>query len=157
MAKLGIAKGMRKVLFERGYNVSDNRIWTKKRLARLMCVQPDFEAQKTLLELLIEKRNHIALFLPRFHCELNQIEQYWMHGKQEYKDRNMFLEPVSKFEANVDECLNKIDEQLAHRCAKHARKYLNAYAKGNTTQQAVELVKKMAKQQSKHRGAPELQ
>ena len=95
----------------------------------------------------------IAQFLPKFHCELNQIEQYWMHGKREYKDRNMMVESTEKFGQNVDICLNKIDKTLAHKCAKHARKYLNAYYDNKSTREAVELVKQMAKVHKRHRDA----
>ena len=133
MTHHGIAKGMRRVLSERGYDVSDTKKWTKKPLMKLMQLQPDFKNQKPELQLLIEKLGHKVMFLPRFHCELNQIEQYWMHGKREYKDQNFMVESTSQFEKNVDICLNKIDEKLAHKIAKHARKYLNAYHDNKST------------------------
>jgi transposase len=34
------------------------------------------------LQVLIEKRGHICLFLPKFHCELNPIEMVWAQIKR---------------------------------------------------------------------------
>jgi hypothetical protein len=40
--------------------------------------QPDFVAQKSQLQEYIESRGHLCDFYPKFHCELNFIEQYWV-------------------------------------------------------------------------------
>lgn len=48
----------------------------------LMAIQPDFLQQKGLLQEAIEKRGHMVLFYPKFHCELNFIEYYWGAAKQ---------------------------------------------------------------------------
>jgi hypothetical protein len=39
--------------------------------------QTDFIAQKPALFELVEAHGHIAFFYPKFHCELNFIEQCW--------------------------------------------------------------------------------
>ena len=46
-----------------------------------LAVQPDFKAQKSILNEAIDKRNHICDFLPKFHCELAPIENYWGYAK----------------------------------------------------------------------------
>ena len=48
---------------------------------RLLLVQPDFLAQKSRLQEEIEKRGHLCLFFPKFHCELNWIEYRWGRAK----------------------------------------------------------------------------
>ena len=44
---------------------------------RLLFLQPDFLDQKPLLQEFIERRHHLCDFYPKYHCELNFIEQYW--------------------------------------------------------------------------------
>lgn len=52
----------------------------------LMAIQPDLQAQKGLLQEAIEKRGHIAIFYPKFHCELNFVEYYWGSAKRYTRD-----------------------------------------------------------------------
>ena len=40
--------------------------------------QPDFVSQKSELQELIEQHGHLCDFYPKYHCELNFIEQYWV-------------------------------------------------------------------------------
>jgi hypothetical protein len=42
----------------------------------ILFLQPDFMVQKSQLEELIKSRGHICDFYPKYHCELNFIEQY---------------------------------------------------------------------------------
>ena len=63
--------------------------------ARLLAVQPDFAAECSALQHVVEARititnaygcytsqRHKCLFLPKFHCELNWIERMWGASKQ---------------------------------------------------------------------------
>ena len=52
---------------------------------RLLFTQPDFENQKSHLEEYITSRGHICDFYPKYHCELNFIEQYWGAAKLIYR------------------------------------------------------------------------
>ena len=52
---------------------------------RLLFSQPDFMAQKSQLQELIELRGHLCDFYPKYHCELNFIEQYWGAAKFQYR------------------------------------------------------------------------
>jgi len=94
----GHFKGMKRILQE-------HHLWTVSLLAqcspnfssckgktsccarRFMFNQPDFIAQKSRLEEIIEKQGHICDFYPKFHCGLNFIEQYWGAAKYEYRSR----------------------------------------------------------------------
>ena len=92
----GWFKGMEVILRERG-------LWPEQGLAaqctnfhcppgrtncccrRLLFTQPDFESQKSQLQEYIEGRGHICDFYPKYHCELNFIEQYWGAAKFRYR------------------------------------------------------------------------
>jgi hypothetical protein len=50
-------------------------------MQRVLSLQPDFQAEKPLLQLVIEQAGHKCLFLPKFHCELNPIEMVWGQAK----------------------------------------------------------------------------
>lgn len=92
----GWFKGMEVIIRERG-------LWPAKGLAaqcpefhcdagctdcccrRLLFSQPDFMAQKSQLQESIESRGHLCDFYPKYHCELNFIEQYWGAAKLRYR------------------------------------------------------------------------
>ena len=48
---------------------------------RLLFMQPDFVSQKSQLEEFVVSQGHICDFYPKYHCELNFIEQYWGAAK----------------------------------------------------------------------------
>lgn len=43
----------------------------------ILAHQPDFLEQKCLIEEILNSEGQDVLFLPKFHCELNWIEQFW--------------------------------------------------------------------------------
>ena len=51
----------------------------------LLFTQPDFIAQKSHLEEFITSHGHICDFYPKYHCELNFIEQYWGAANFHYR------------------------------------------------------------------------
>lgn len=59
--------------------------------------EPDFIKVKSLLEIACEARGFRAIFLPKFHCELNFIEQCWGYSKRVYREL-----PVSSKEADLE-------------------------------------------------------
>lgn len=79
----GEAKGLKRVLEERGFNVRKLRAKCKPVcpieskeccMARLLSQQDDFKNQVSMLEELVKRKGHEIIFLPKFHCELNPIE-----------------------------------------------------------------------------------
>ena len=50
-------------------------------MQHVLSLQPDFQCEKPLLQLLIEKAGHKCLFLLKFHCKLNPIEMVWGQAK----------------------------------------------------------------------------
>ena len=51
----------------------------------LLFNQPDFVGQKSKLQEFIESHGHLCDFYPKYHCELNFIEQYWGVAKFQYR------------------------------------------------------------------------
>lgn len=95
---------------------------------RLLSIQPDFETQKCAIEELItgnanKNYPHLTMYYPKFHCELNHIEQFWCHGKQRARDmcdytleglrKHILIALASVFSstilANYKSCLWKMD------------------------------------------------
>lgn len=104
----GVFKGMVTILKERGFtDVAHLRAECPKFncdssverccCRRLLYNQPDFSNQKSRLELLCEKQGFQVLFLPKFHPELNFIEQCWCHAKWVYR-----MNPPSSKEEDLE-------------------------------------------------------
>ena len=83
MTPAGEAKGLKQVLEERGFTVSNLKAKCSPVcpfesqnccLARLLSQQDDFIDQPSMIETLIRGAGHECIFLPKFHCELNPIE-----------------------------------------------------------------------------------
>ncbi|TDL16544.1 hypothetical protein BD410DRAFT_816690 [Rickenella mellea] len=102
---------------------------------RVLFNQPDFKSQKPALFELIEGRGHKAIFYPKFHCELNFIEQCWGAAKHEYRQ----LPPTineAHMEANVRDCLNGIPLDSMRRYANRSARFMDAYRRGLNGAQA---------------------
>ena len=69
---LGIPKGMRVVLEERGVNT---HTMTAEKMREILGSHPDFANEKSSIELFLgEEKLHIVYMLPKYHPELNPIE-----------------------------------------------------------------------------------
>lgn len=64
---------------------------------RILYNQPDFVNVKSNLEITCEARGFQVIFLPKFHCEINFIEQCWGYAKRVYRHF-----PVSSKEADLE-------------------------------------------------------
>jgi hypothetical protein len=74
---------------------------------RLLYLQPDFLNQKSLLQELVESRGHLCDFYPKYHCELNFIEQYWGAAKLRFRVAGRAT-TMEEMEKKVLECLDDI-------------------------------------------------
>lgn len=111
---MGKFKGMAVILQERGIDANKLKAQCKGFKCkegetdcccrRILFNQPDFAHVPTLLETLCSRRGFKVIFLPKFHCELNFIEQCWGYAKRLYR-----LYPLTKkdeeMEANVHKAL----------------------------------------------------
>jgi hypothetical protein len=99
----GMFKGMAQILRERGLNhIAEKRAEctgfkceegvTDCCCRRALFCQPDFVARDSSLEDVARELGSLVIFLPKYHCELNPIEQCWGYAKQKYRD----MPPSSK-------------------------------------------------------------
>ena len=66
-------------------------------------------SQKSHLEELITSRGHICDFYPKYHCELNFIEQYWGAAKLRYRNTPKTFD-IDQMEKNVIACLDDVPD-----------------------------------------------
>ena len=69
---LGIPKGLCRILEERGINTSS---LTGPQMKKFLSNHEDFKNEKPKVITYLSQRGHTALFLPKFHPELNPIER----------------------------------------------------------------------------------
>jgi hypothetical protein len=114
----GVFKGMTKILQEHGLheesklpaeckNFKCSEGETRCCQRRVLYNQPDFCDQESVLEGKCRARGFEVIFLPKFHCKLNPIEQCWGHAKRVYRQ----YPPSSKeadLEANLLSALDSI-------------------------------------------------
>ena len=143
----GIFKGMAVILEERGCgDMSKLRAECKgfkcKPGATTCCCrrilynQPDFAEGESLLETHCRARGtHAVVFLPKFHCELNFIEQCWGRAKSVYRT---YPPSSSKedLEANTVRSLESIPLQMMRKFATRSRRFIDAYDRGLDGKQA---------------------
>ena len=84
------------ILEERGL-IEESKLWaeckdfkcppgaTHCRCRRVLFNQPDFVNVESQLESVCKARGFQVIFLPKFHCELNFIEQCWGYAKRIYR------------------------------------------------------------------------
>jgi transposase len=107
-AKEGLFKGMQIIMEERGLPTEGllaqctgfkcpNRGTTNCCCRRTLFNQPDFVRVKSRLETYCNSRGVEVMFLPKFHCELNFIEQCWGYAKRIYRHY-----PASSREADLE-------------------------------------------------------
>ena len=144
--RAGVFKGMAVILKERGFgDMSKVRAECKNFKCipgatncccrRILFNQPDFANVPSLLEITCNARGFKVIFLPKFHCELNFIEQCWGYAKRLYR-----LNPESSREdvlqRNALEALQTIPLVTMRRFANRSYRFMDAYSKGLNGRQA---------------------
>ena len=67
-------KGMKIILEERGIDTTSMR---EADMRLVLGNHDDFKFEKTALEHFMQEKGQCAVYLPKFHCELNPIEKVW--------------------------------------------------------------------------------
>ncbi|THU93162.1 hypothetical protein K435DRAFT_598479, partial [Dendrothele bispora CBS 962.96] len=102
---------------------------------RILFNEPDFISQKSRLEEHCEKRGYQVIFFPKYHCELNFIEQCWGYAKRIYCE---FPESTKQavLEANMIRALESVPLEFMRKFARRADRFMDAYRKGLSGHQA---------------------
>lgn len=144
--RAGVFKGMVTILKERGFqNMAKVRAECKGFKCipgaancccrRILYGQPDFTDVPTLLELTCKTLGVLVIFLPKFHCELNFIEQCWGFAKRIYR-----LNPESsredQLEKNALNALEAVPLTSMRKFATRSRRFMDAYEQGLNGRQA---------------------
>jgi hypothetical protein len=102
---------------------------------RLLYSQPDFANVDSILQTVATARGCRVLFLPKFHCELNFIEQCWGRAKSVYRTY-----PESSredhLERNAITALDSIPLAMMRKFANRSLRFMNAYERGLNGRQA---------------------
>jgi len=146
----GYFKGMEQILHERGLFPADRFLkaqcgtsLSKCPPGQAMCCcrrilynQDDFKQQKSHLQELYESAGHLCLYYPKFHCELNFIEQYWGNAKHQYRETPLTTNDEEMLE-NMRECLDSVPVESIRRYSIRSGRFMDAYRVGLDGPQAV--------------------
>ena len=134
-------KGLKQVLSEHGFDVLRLRGKCKNSCQdpeaerccckRLLSLQPDFKAQKSLIQEVIEDAGHLSIFLPKFHCELNFIEFFWGMVKKYLHENCDFTYDTLK--ENMPKGLRSVPVATIRRWEHRMIRWMAAYRDGMAT------------------------
>jgi hypothetical protein len=143
-------KGMRAVLEERG--LWNNKLKMKCKgpasscmapdccATRILSLQPDFKAQKSLVQETITNAGHLCIFLPKYHCELNFIEFFWGAVKKYLRDNCDYTFETLK--ANMPLAMDSVKLSTVRKWELRTIRWRDAYRSGLTAKDAQNWVKK---------------
>ena len=139
---------------------------------QLLASQPDFTAECSALQHVVEERvhlaewrgrsyttkRHICVFLPKFHCELNWIERCWAAAKHYARSHCLYTLPglratipiaLSQDISDLPEHLRTQDDlpvcplHLQRRWSRISHRYAWFYLKGSNGSEAIEGVQRL--------------
>jgi len=116
---------------------------------KILSLQEDFKLQKSQLQEEIEKRGHVCIFYPKFHCELNFIEMYWGAVKRYTRENCDYT--WAGLQRIVPEALDSISLITIRKFARKSWRYMDIYRKGISGKIAEFAVKKY----KSHRRVPD--
>jgi hypothetical protein len=127
------AKGMKAVLEEHGLWIEGILMQCQKCeikathccARRILDLQPDFAAQRSLVQEVIEAAGHLCIFLPKFHCELNFIEFFWGAVKKYLRDNCDYTFPT--LQANVPVALASVQLSTIRKWEHRMIRWMDAY------------------------------
>lgn len=155
-------KGMKQILIERGLWYDglighcqlcklkiEDITRTECCMRKILSLEDDFKSQKSQLQEEIEKRGHICIFYPKYHCELNYIEMYWGAAKRYTRENCNYT--WSSLQKTVPEALDSISLITIRKFARKSWRYMDIYRKGITGKVA----EYAAKKYKSHRRVPD--
>ena len=142
----GTPKGLKMVLEERGVDV---RKMKKEDMVAKLATFDDFKNEKNKVQRLLIQFEIRALFLPKFHPELNPIERVWGKAKVYTRDRCDYSFP--SLQRMVAPALASVTLDQIRKYFRKSRDYVNAFKDGHTGYEA----DKVIKDYRSHRRVPE--
>ena len=121
----GLPKGMKIVLEERGIDT------TGMRAAYMRLVlghHADFKFEKTALEHFMQEKGQRAIYLPKFHCELNPIERVWGEAKRYIRVHCDYS--FAGLERTIIPALDSVRLDTIRKYFRKCREYMEAYREG---------------------------
>ncbi|KAJ1305909.1 hypothetical protein OPQ81_010628 [Rhizoctonia solani] len=104
---------------------------------RALFNQPDFESRDSNLEEAARKLGTRVIFLPKYHCELNPIEQCWGYAKRKYRQ----MSPTNKENVMIKyitEALDSIPINTIRKFAARSQRFVDAYDSHKNGEEAIE-------------------
>lgn len=129
----GVPKGMKAILEERGINTSQ---MVKDDMRIILSNHEDFKTEKTIVEHYCDQEGVMAIFLPKFHCELNPIERVWGQAKVYTRMYTNFSFP--RLRAIMHPALDSVSMDLIRKYFRRVLEYERAYNEGKKAGRAVE-------------------
>ena len=122
----GRPKGMRIVLEERGVDTSRMKAPDMRLVLRS---HADFKNEKTAVESLVQEKGQRAIYLPKFHCELNPIERVWGEAKRFTRSHCDYS--FAGLERTIVPALESVRLDTIRKYFRKCREYMQAYREGN--------------------------
>ena len=151
---IGVPKGLRVVLQERRIGTTG---MNGDQMREVLGSRPDFKNEKCRIErLLVEEHQHIAYFLPKYHCELNLIERVWAQAKRYSKAYCKYS--IVSLRKNVVPALESVPLENIKKHFNKVWHYMFAYLEGLSGGSELERLVKVYKTEVKsHRRISQLQ
>ena len=144
----GTPKGAEQILIERGFQNTKSLVLAD--MITILANHPDFKEEKNALATFVEGKGHKALFLPKFHCELNGIERVWGHSKRIARAYCSYS--LLSLRETVPFALDSVTPENIRNYINKSRVYMFAYLGGSIPGSEMEkTVKKMSKEYKSHR------
>ena len=84
----------------------------------------------TLLQQEVQSREHLCIYLPKFHCELNSIEHCWCYAKKH--TRAYCNGSIVRLRKIVPEALDNIPMDVISNFFANCNDYETAYREGHS-------------------------
>ena len=88
----------------------------------------NFKNEKTALEHVLYEKQH-AIYLPKFHCELNPIERVW--GEAKHYTRSHYDYTFAGLERTIVPAIESVWLDTIHKHFRKCKQYMQAYREGN--------------------------
>ena len=108
----------------------------------IMSLQPDFQAQWSLVQETIEATGHLCIFLPKFHCELNFIKFFLGAVKKYLREHCDYS--YSGLQENIPKALESVELSTICKWEHHMIWWMHAYRGGKTGKEAQKQVKQFS-------------